>query len=89
MLITSVGLLMADAPVAPGQESGKEYIADVEVVRGPSARAAGGTGAGVVFNDRNRDGRRQRREGGIADVAVSNGREVVRTDSSGSYELPA
>ncbi len=42
---------------------------------------------GVVFEDRNGNGTRDRGEPGIADVAVSNGRDVVVTDSKGRYEL--
>ena len=44
---------------------------------------------GVVFSDLNGDGQRQEDEPGIADVLVSNGREVTRTDEHGRYELPA
>ena len=47
-----------------------------------------GFASGVVFHDRNRDGVRGRFEFGIRGVAVSNGREVVRTDRHGRYRLP-
>ncbi|TPV94623.1 MAG: phosphohydrolase [Myxococcales bacterium FL481] len=43
---------------------------------------------GVVFNDLNRDGKRQRNEPGIPGVAVSNGLEVVKTNWRGVYRLP-
>lgn len=43
---------------------------------------------GTVFEDRNRDGKHQRSEPGVEGVAVSNGREVVRTDRRGRYRLP-
>ncbi len=46
------------------------------------------TARGVVFHDQNGNGRRDRREPGIAQVAVSNGRQVVLTDAQGAYELP-
>ncbi len=46
------------------------------------------TARGVVYNDRNGDGIRGAGEGGIAGVRVSNGLDVVKTDSSGQYELP-
>ena len=36
--------------------------------------------SGVVFCDRDGDGARDRGEWGVRGVAVSNGREVVRTD---------
>ena len=45
------------------------------------------TASGVVFEDRDGDGRRDRGEPGVADVAVSNGREVVRSDAEGRYRI--
>jgi hypothetical protein len=44
---------------------------------------------GTVFDDRNANGVRDSGEPGIAQVAVSNGTDVVLTDASGHYELPA
>lgn len=44
---------------------------------------------GVVFEDRNGNGRREASEPGIPAVAVSNQEEVVLTDGEGRYELPA
>ena len=43
---------------------------------------------GVVFEDRSGSGMRQPDDPGIAGVLVSNGRDVVRTDSGGRYTLP-
>jgi hypothetical protein len=43
---------------------------------------------GVVFEDTNRNGRRERGERGLAGVAVSNQHEVVQTAADGSYVLP-
>lgn len=43
---------------------------------------------GVVFEDLNGDGQYQSAEPGLRDVRVSNGREIVKTDQSGRYELP-
>lgn len=56
----------------------------------PSASFAGEaqTATGVVYLDGNANGVRDPGERGIARVPVSNGREVVRTDNDGSYELP-
>ncbi len=51
-------------------------------------QAQGQTAAGVVYHDRNMNQRRDTGEPGIADVRVSNGREVVRTDKGGKYSLP-
>jgi hypothetical protein len=44
---------------------------------------------GTVYWDRDRDGKYDRNEPGLANVCVSNGREVVLTDSCGHYILPA
>lgn len=43
---------------------------------------------GYVFDDANKNGRKDRRETGIANVSVSNGKEVVVTDEKGMYSLP-
>jgi len=43
---------------------------------------------GVVFHDRNGNGVRDRFDAGIRGVALSNGREVVRSDIRGRYRLP-
>lgn len=43
---------------------------------------------GVVYDDRNQNGKKDRTETGLARVAVSNGREVVLTDPNGRYQLP-
>ena len=42
---------------------------------------------GFVFEDRSGTGRRQAGDPGLPGVAVSNGRDVVRTDQSGRYSL--
>lgn len=63
------------------------WIGTVEVVRG--AGDGGATARGVVFHDLDRDSVRDPGEPGVPDVAVSNGREVVTTDSGGAYALPA
>lgn len=44
--------------------------------------------SGFVFEDSNNNGKKDRREKGLADVAVSNGIEVVKTNQEGKYELP-
>jgi hypothetical protein len=44
---------------------------------------------GTVYEDSNRNGQRDRKEKGIAGVAVSNGTDVSLTDASGKYRLPA
>jgi C terminal of Calcineurin-like phosphoesterase/N terminal of Calcineurin-like phosphoesterase/Calcineurin-like phosphoesterase len=53
----------------------------------PLAREPG-QAVGVVYHDRDEDGARGASEPGLPGVAVSNGRELVRTDSEGRYRLP-
>ncbi len=62
------------------------YIGSVETIRGahPPTDAQG-----TVFLDVNRNSRLDSGEPGIADVMVSNGREVMTTNSRGEFRLPA
>ncbi len=79
------------ADAADGREGDTaSYLGHVEVVRGVGAAShSPGTIRGTVYHDRDRDSRSGRREPGVAGVPVSNGREVVKTDRNGDYELPA
>lgn len=43
---------------------------------------------GYIYEDANGNGKKERREKGVANVAVSNGIEVVLSDSKGQYKLP-
>ncbi|RNL95167.1 metallophosphoesterase [Sinomicrobium pectinilyticum] len=43
---------------------------------------------GTVFNDLNKNGKKDKTERGIEKVAVTNGTDVVLTDFEGKYELP-
>ena len=43
---------------------------------------------GYVYNDLNQNNKKERKEQGIKDVAVSNGEQVVLTDKNGKYQLP-
>ncbi|MDO5524318.1 MAG: calcineurin-like phosphoesterase C-terminal domain-containing protein [Bacteroidia bacterium] len=43
---------------------------------------------GYVYDDANRNGRKDRREAGIANVGISNGSDVVQTDAKGYYSIP-
>lgn len=43
---------------------------------------------GYVFEDINNNGKKDKKEKGIANIAVSNGIDVVLTDSDGKYNLP-
>jgi hypothetical protein len=44
--------------------------------------------SGIVYEDLNANGKKERREKGLPNVAVSNGIQVVQTDKNGKYELP-
>lgn len=44
--------------------------------------------SGFVYQDLNKNGQKENREKGIANVAVSNGVEVVLTNKDGKYTLP-
>ena len=55
---------------------------------GTVAAAAQDVARGSVYHDVNANGRRDRGEPWLEDVAVSNGREVVLTDEKGRYSLP-
>jgi hypothetical protein len=62
----------------------------VSVAIAQASGASGGetvTATGVVYVDANRNGVRDEGERGIADVGVSNGADIVRTDETGRYEL--
>ncbi|WP_199850411.1 calcineurin-like phosphoesterase C-terminal domain-containing protein [Streptomyces sp. CMB-StM0423] len=83
----------SDATTADRSERGRSwnqtaYRGQVEVVRSEEGPAEPATLTGTVFDDRDRDSVHDRRERGVAGVAVSNGREVVTTDRQGRYELP-
>ena len=52
-----------------------------------AAQTVAETATGVVFEDLDGDGQRDGDEPGVADVAVSNGRDVVTTDADGRYEI--
>lgn len=82
------------APSAHAANPGKGWDANayrghVEVVRGSGPAEADNTIEGRVFRDRDRDSHAGGRERGVGGVTVSNGRDVVTTDSQGRYELPA
>lgn len=63
-----------------------DYFGSVQTVVG---EAAPSRASGTVFLDINRNSLMDEGEQGIAGVLVSNGREVVTTDSTGAYSLPA
>lgn len=48
----------------------------------------GHSATGIVFEDLNQNGKRDAGEPGLAEVAVSNQKEVVKTDAKGRWTLP-
>ncbi|SDU73543.1 calcineurin-like phosphoesterase C-terminal domain-containing protein [Jiangella alkaliphila] len=64
------------------------YRGQIEVVRSDDGPADPTVLNGTVFNDRDRDSHHDRNERGLRGVEVSNGRDVVTTDSRGRYQLP-
>ena len=70
----------------PATAKDVSYVGSVHVVRG---NAPAEMARGKVFLDANRNSMLDAGETGLAGVLVSNGREVVATDNSGDYELPA
>jgi len=60
------------------------FAQDEESKSEPSAPMAKGT----VYNDANKNGKRDEGEAGLAGVAVSNQKEVVQTDADGNWALP-
>lgn len=53
-----------------------------------ASAAPGDTARGVVYEDANRNGRRDAGEAGLAGVRVSNGVKIVATGDDGRYEIP-
>jgi hypothetical protein len=67
--------------VAVGRAAGQES-------RPATSAPAAGVAVGTVYEDANRNGRRDADEKGLPGMRVSNGRQVVRTDPEGRYRLP-
>ncbi|MBM83252.1 MAG: metallophosphoesterase [Planctomycetaceae bacterium] len=47
-----------------------------------------GTVTGVVFHDTNNNGKRDAGESALEGIRVSNGRQIVKTDDAGKFQLP-
>jgi len=84
--LAAVCVLLASCGVTAVSDSGSDrpWQGSIEAVPGATA---GDIITGYVFEDTNADSRRQSGERGIPGVLVSNGRDVVRTDSNGRYEI--
>lgn len=77
----------APAPGAPRNPAEAVVPADATPSPAPAEKATQAA-TGLVFEDKDGDGRRGEGEPGLPGVRVSNGRDVVRTDDSGRYSLP-
>ncbi|NJN45625.1 MAG: phosphohydrolase [Candidatus Competibacteraceae bacterium] len=85
---TALALSVAtDSALAQSASDEEPYRGTVHIVPASPGRPVTQI-SGVVFDDRNRDGIQQRQERGIRDVLVSDGLNVVKTGSDGSYSLP-
>ncbi|MEU4784697.1 calcineurin-like phosphoesterase family protein [Nocardiopsis alba] len=88
-LAGSVTTVLAPAAAAPTKDSEESvYRGQVEVVRDADGPTDDSTLTGRVFVDENRDGTGDEDETGLADVMVTNGRDVTLTDDEGRYSLP-
>lgn len=99
LLLTTLSASMATAvagsivltatPTTASPSTGSSvYRGGIEVVPA-SADSDDSVLTGRVFVDKNQNGVSDRGERGLSDVMVTNGRDVVRTDSRGHYRLPA
>ncbi len=66
----------------------RKYIITGSVILFSIFLSAQSSVKGYVFEDINQNGKKDRREKGIPQVAVTNGQEVVLTNAAGKYELP-
>lgn len=61
----------------------KHHVSDKD-----NSKAGVSIARGTIYLDKNANGQRDRGERGIADVSVSNGVAVVRTNNRGEYSIP-
>jgi hypothetical protein len=86
-ILTAPGAVATPAPRKSWNDTA--YRGGVEVVQDADGPADPSVLTGTVFVDSDRDSASDRRERGLRGVVVSNGRDVVTTDSRGRYRLPA
>lgn len=90
LTVVASGAPTSTAHATPTTEDSKAqaYRGEVEVVRNARKKSDDETLTGRVFLDKDRDSS-SGGDAGVEGVQVSNGRQVVTTDSEGRYELPA
>ncbi|TJY72345.1 phosphoesterase [Arthrobacter sp. CAU 1506] len=92
LALLAAGTGVAPAAAAPGPApadndwAASAYRGGIDVVSGsdPDQQTLDGT----VFDDKNKNSKQDVNESGVRGVTVSNGRDVVTTDSHGRYQLP-
>ncbi|WP_017571370.1 calcineurin-like phosphoesterase C-terminal domain-containing protein [Nocardiopsis halotolerans] len=83
-------MIPTSAAAAPSESpDNTTYRGDIEVIRTPMGAVDDAVLTGQVFVDANRNSVSDGGEAGLAGVMVTNGRDVVRTDDEGRYQLPA
>lgn len=82
VVVLLVGYLLWSPPSEARWEARPEVVAAAEGIDLETV-------SGIVFDDRNSDGRRQADEPGVQGVLVTNGLDVVATDDEGRYQLTA
>lgn len=87
-MISAICLLLVGSGVVAVIAAESIYRGAVHTAE-PGAVDTPALASGRVFEDLNRNSKPDPGEPGVANVAVSNGREVVLSDAAGSYELPA
>ena len=87
------GALMEDCLPHLLRPSRREVIAGagasaLALTAGPGFAARSLVASGTVFEATSADGQRRQGDQGLANVLVSNGRDVVKTDADGRWRLP-
>ena len=77
------GMLVAGLALTPLLEARTFLLGDL-----PKDAQGRSIASGYVFHDRNGSGKRDSDDPGVAGVCVSNGREVVKSDRDGKWQLP-
>ena len=86
----SLTVVPTSATASPSEgRADNVYRGEIEIVRESTGPTDGTTLNGKVFVDTNRNGVSDNDEDGLPGVMVTNGRDVVRTDGEGRYQLPA
>ena len=91
--MTALGESFSGAELKPSRRDIVKYgtaaaLSAAIVPLGRAFAADSGTVSGIVYENRSGSVHRQASDPGIAGVLVSNGRDVIKTDTDGRYTLP-